>query len=99
MKGDGSTSSFGDVKDFLDDNGNIGPATRIKLLAISNDPAKAACLQIELAAIIDAGTPLVKATYSLEGDGTLVLTWYETVCIAVNSIHAAHYPNVRQRSH
>lgn len=71
---------------------NIGPATRIKLLAILNNPAKAACLQIELAAIIDAGTPLVKATYNLEG---LVLTCYETVCIAVNCIHAAHHPNVR----
>lgn len=63
---------FGDVKGFLHDNDNIGPAVHIKLLAILNDPAKAACLQIELAAIT-TGTPLVKANYSLEGDGTLVM--------------------------
>ena len=63
--------TFGDVKGFLDDNGDIGLATRTKLLEILNDPTKTAILQIELAAIIDAGAPLVKATYNLEGDGRL----------------------------
>ena len=64
--------TFGDVKGVLDDNGDIGLATRTKLLEILNDPTKTAILQIELAAIIDAGAPLVKATYNLEGDGPLV---------------------------
>ena len=77
---------FGDVKGFLENNDDIGPATRSKLLAIFNDQAKAACLQIELAAIIDAGTLLVKATYNLEGDGPLVLMCYETTSTVVHSI-------------
>ena len=66
---------YGDVKGFLDDNPDIGRATRSKLL---NDPVKSSLLQIELAAIIDVGTPLVKATYNLEGDGAVVLKCYPT---------------------
>ena len=47
--------SFGDVKGFLDDNDDINAATRTKLLEILNHQTKDAILQIELAAIIDAG--------------------------------------------
>ena len=86
---------YGDVKGFLDDKPDVGQATRTKLSAILNDPLKASLLQIELAAVIDVGNPLVKATYNLEGEGALVLKCYEQICTVVNSIHAAHYPNVR----
>lgn len=86
---------YGDVKGFLDDNPDIGQATRTKLLAILNDPVKASVLQIELAAVIDGGNPLVKATYNLEGDGALVLKCYEQICTVINSIRTAHHPNVR----
>ena len=86
---------YGDVKGFLEDNPDVGQATRTKLLAILNDPVKASLLQIELAAVIDVGSPLVKATYNLEGDGALVLQCYEQICTVINSIQAAHNPNVR----
>ena len=86
--------TFGDVKGFLDDNGDIGLATRTKLLEILNDPTKTAILQIELAAIIDAGAPLVKATYNLEGDGLLVWQCHEQISTVLNAINTAHYPNV-----
>ncbi len=85
---------FGDVKSFLDDNEDVGQATRTKLLGILDDPTKNAYLQIELAAIIDAGTPLVKATYNLEGDGPLVLQCHDQICTVLNAIQTAHYPNV-----
>ncbi len=85
---------FGDVKGFLDDNQDVGQATRTKLLGILDDPTKNAYLQIELAAIIDAGTPLVKATYNLEGDGPLVLQCHDQICTVLNATQTAHYPNV-----
>ena len=34
-------------------------------------------LQIELAAVVDAGKPMVESTYILEGDGTLAWQCYE----------------------
>lgn len=69
----------------------IWQATRTKQL---NDPVKSSVLQIEPAAVIDGGNPLVKATYNL-GDGALIQKCVKQICIVVNSIHAAHYPNVR----
>ena len=83
--------TFGDVKGFLDDNEDIGVGTRTKLLEI---PTKFAILQIELAAIIDAGAPLVKATYNLEGDGPLVWECHDQITTVLNSITTAHSPNV-----
>ena len=38
-----------------------------------NDPNVNAHIRIELAAIIDAGAPFVKATYKLEGDWCISL--------------------------
>ena len=34
-------------------------------------------LQVELAAVVDAGKPMVEATYILEGGGTLAWKYYE----------------------
>ena len=85
---------FGDVKAFLEDNKDVGLATRTKLLEILNNQTKNTYLQIELAAIIDAGTPLVKATYNLEGDGALALQCHDQICTVLNAIRIAHYPNV-----
>ena len=53
------------------------------------DPLKNACLQIELATVIDAGELFVKATYTLEGDGPLALN-----CSLPAGIHVQHYPNL-----
>ena len=51
---------FGDIKRFPDENGDLSMTTRVKLLEILNDPSKTIILQIELAAIIEVGAPLLK---------------------------------------
>ena len=86
--------TFGDIKRFLDDNGDLGIATRFKLLEVLNDPTKTTILQMELAAIIDTGAPLVKATYKLEGDEALVWYPHDQICTVLNAMTIAHYPNV-----
>ena len=58
------------------------------------DPKKRAQLEVELAAIIDWGKPFVTATYSLEGDGYLVMETYEKVETVRAAIWAGHTPNV-----
>ena len=55
-----------DFQPFLEEQAELSPTTRFKLLQILADPLRNAHLQIELAAIIDAGEPFVKATYNLE---------------------------------
>ena len=70
---------FGDILPFLQEQTELSPATRKKLLQILADPIKNSRLQVELAAVIDAGEPFVKATYVLEGDGPLALSCYEVV--------------------
>lgn len=64
---------FGDVVPFRQSHTDISRATTGKLVRMLSDPQKKARLQIELAALIDAGESFVKATYSLEGDRPLVL--------------------------
>ena len=49
---------------------------------------------MELAAIMDWGKPFVTATYSLEGDGPLVMEACEKIETIMTSIHAGHVPNV-----
>lgn len=85
---------FGDVQQFLSTHEDIAPATHSKLLAILSDPTKRGLLQLELAAVVDAGEPLVKTTYKLEGDGSLVLQSYEMVSMVLASIHTSHFLNV-----
>ena len=70
---------FGDVLPFLEENPDLAPATRRKLLSILQDSQKNSKLQLELAAVIDAGEPFVKATYKLEGDGTLVFSCFDVL--------------------
>ena len=50
---------FGNVHSFLQEQTELSPATKNKLLQIMADPLKNALLQIELAAVIDAGEPFV----------------------------------------
>lgn len=47
---------------------------------------------MELAAVIDAGEPFVKASYTLEGDNPLALNCYEIVSDLFAGIHVQHYP-------
>ncbi len=87
---------FGDVAPFLQANlschqlqiGNCWKCSRIPLLVKPY-------LQIELAAVVDAGEAFVKATYNLEGDGPLVLRCFEILSTLTASLQVSHYPNVQ----
>lgn len=86
---------FGDIKPFLLENDDIGPATRPKLLSFFSDQQKLALLQLEIAATVDWSEPFVKACYFLEGDGPLALECYEAIEKASATICTAHTPNVQ----
>ena len=85
---------FGDMLPFLrrDDIGSA--ATISKLMTFFTDPQKKALLEVELAAIIDWGKTFVTATYSLEGDGPLVVDAYEKIETVRAAIRTGHTPNV-----
>ena len=51
-------------------------------------------MQLELAAIVDAGEPFVKATYQLEGDGALAFRCYEIFSTLEASVKLQHFPNL-----
>ena len=84
---------YGDVAGFKQ-NGDFAPATKAKMLNMLSDPQCSAQLKIELAAVIDAGKPLVQAMYVLEGDGPLVLQCYQEVNKVSSAFSVAYYPNV-----
>ena len=85
---------YGDLQPFLEENGDVGLATRRKMLDLLHDQQKQGLLKIELAATVDAGLPLVQTTYHLEGDGPLVLTCFEEVDKVFKAIQVAHFPNL-----
>ena len=85
---------FGDLQPFLEEDTSVSPATRGKLLAILQNPQEKAHPMVELAVTIDAGMPFVKATYSLEGDGPLALTCYETISALNVAARQADYRNL-----
>ena len=62
---------------------------KLQLLLLTNSNN----LQIELAAVVDAGEPFVKATYKLEGDGPLALECYEILGVVKAAIQVNHLPN------
>ena len=68
---------FGDVLPFLQEDTQLAPATRAKLLNIFSDLNKKSYLLVELAVVIDIGEHFIKATYSVEGDGPLVFSCFE----------------------
>ncbi len=59
-----------------------------------NDSSKKALLMVEMAVVVDAGEPVVKATYRLEGDGPLALECYEIISTTLEAVRVANYPNV-----
>ena len=85
---------FGDIEPFLRRNEDIGPVLRPKLLEIISNVQTLSQLKLELAAVIDVGELFVKSTYTLEGDGPLVLVCYEEIKKLRSVIQTAHYPNV-----
>ena len=85
---------FGDMESFLRQQ-DIGTATHTKLLAIINNPQALALLKVELSAVVDIGTYFVKATYTLEGDGVLVVSCYEEILKIRAAITSRYYPNLQ----
>ena len=83
---------FGDVEPFLTNNTDLAPTTRKKLLGFMSDTTKWSTLEFEMSVIVDAGAPLVKATYRLEGDGPLALHCFEVHHTVTLSIQHAYYP-------
>ena len=84
---------FGDIKAFLE-NPELTSSACAKMLAIFNDPPQLRKFQIELAIMVDAMEPFVKATYILEGDGVLALNAYGHLDALYQNISLEHYPNV-----
>ena len=85
---------FGDIAPFLQNNEDIAPATRAKLLPYLLNDQKKIALQLELAAIVDFGEPFIKATYWLEGDGPLALEAFEIVHTVAAAVQIIHAPNL-----
>ena len=85
---------FGDIEPFLQQNDDIGPSIRPKLLSFA-DAQKKANLQLEVALTVDWGEPFVKACYFLEGDDPLALECYETITKVSAAIQVGHTPNVQ----
>ncbi len=59
-----------------------------------NDATKKKKLIVEMAAVVDAGEPIVKATYKLEGDGPLALECYEIISTVLEGVRVTNYPNL-----
>ena len=85
---------FGDVLPFLEENPDLAPATRRKLLSIFQDSQKNSKFRLELAAVIDAEERFVKATYKLEGDGVLGFSCFDVLASLTVRIRTAYFPNL-----
>ncbi len=86
---------FGDIHPFLTKHSEIGPSLRGKLLDILNSASSVAQLKVELSAVIDIGEHFVKATYSLEGDGVLMVRCYEEIVKIRAVFSTGYYPNLQ----
>ena len=84
---------FGDVVPFLKET-NASPAPCSKLLQLFSDKRKTEYLQLEIAAVIDAGEPFVKATYQLEGDNALVFRCYEIYSTLEAAVKLQNFPRI-----
>ena len=81
------------MEPFLRENEEICPANPQHLLEIFDDPQTCQDLRLELAAIVDVWVHFVKATYYLEGDGTLIFSCYEKLSAVVRTAAVDNYPN------
>ena len=64
---------------MLQQNQDIGPSLRQKLLDTSINPNSLSLLKIEMAIVADVGEHFVKYTYKLEGVRLLALVCYKEV--------------------
>lgn len=84
---------FGNVGPFLNENRNLSPMCRIRLLELFDNPVSARDVEIELAVMIDAGKHFVSATHYLKGDGSLVFSYYARLPALAHAIATESYPN------
>ena len=79
---------------FLQNHIEYSPSTTKQLTQLITDTQKSACLQLELAVVIDVGKIFLKPTYALEGYEALVFKCYEVLCELYAFIQMAHFPNL-----
>ena len=84
---------FGDVQSFQEYN--MAVATRTKMFDILKSERRVQ-LQLEMAAIVDGGLPLVQATYNFEGDGPMVLHCFKELSTVNWAIQVANFPNLNR---
>ena len=87
---------FGNVQRIIDDmvRENVAPQISRQLVDFFSHLNKVISLKLELAALVDVGEVFVKATYILEGDGPLVLSFFETLQGVCNACQNVHLPNI-----
>ena len=78
---------------MVQQNQDIGPSLRQKLLDILINPNSLSLLKIEMVIVADVGEHFVKYTYKLERDGLLALVCYKEVLKLQSVIQVGHYPN------
>ena len=66
---------------------------RKKFAAIFEDVMTLGKLKIEIAVAVDRLDPSVRASYTLEGDGPLVLHCYDLINMLQCSVVTTHYPS------
>ena len=69
-------------------------ATLKQIEAMFNDIQSNCFLVVELAAVVDAGKPMVESTYILEGDGALAWNSYQLLIFMQNSDNVVNLPNL-----
>ena len=79
---------------FLQNNTDIGPSLRSKMLAMLSDSRTLGLLKMELATVVDVGECFVSGTYKLEGDGLLAITCCEEINRVKTSLAVGYYPNM-----
>ena len=84
---------FGNMLPFLQENVDVSPSTRGKLIEIITNPIKKSYLMVGLAVVIDVGEHFVKATYNLEADNSLVLSCFEILSTVNAVVLFPHLPN------
>ena len=85
---------FPDIHGFISNQTDMAPATVRKLLALLDNPQVRALIQAEMAAVIDAGEVVVKATYNLEGDGPLALIAHQVIKGVQSSLSMQQFPRL-----
>ena len=73
----------------------IAPAPRQHLLDVLDNPDQLQQLCMDLAITIDAGLSFVTKTYSMEGDGDIVVDAYDTLQEVATAAALQNYPNTR----